>query len=102
MYSYVRHMVARTNSLPVPLRHDGKQHTLTLGPVVVLLFQIACPGGLVSILAYTKHPGGTEEYETVRNILSGLPTIPWTTSEVKLLNRSGAPMLLLAWKDPGS
>jgi hypothetical protein len=60
--------------------------------------QVVCPGGLVSIIAYVKHPGGLEEYATVKTILEGLHPIAWTTSEVKLLNRSTAPILLLAWK----
>lgn len=56
------------------------------------------PGGLCSILCYTGHPGGTEEYEAVRGLVGGLPPAAWLSSEIRLLNRPTAPVLLLVWK----
>ena len=56
------------------------------------------PGGLASILCYTGHPGGQEEYEAVRDAVGALPPSAWVSSEVRLLNRPTAPVLLLLWK----
>lgn len=55
-------------------------------------------GGLCSVLCYTGHPGGQEEYEAVQALAEGLPTRDWISSEVRLLNRRGAPVLVLIWK----
>ena len=60
--------------------------------------EVLMPGGLLSILSYTSHPGGLEEYDAVNSILTQLPPAYWVTSQIKLLNRQTAPILLLAWK----
>jgi hypothetical protein len=62
--------------------------------------QVVCPGGLVSIMAYIGHPGGLEEYEGVKALLQELAPTYWVSSEVKLLNRATAPILLLVWRRP--
>lgn len=71
----------------------------TLAAVEAAL-EVVCPGGLVSIMAYIGHPGGLEEYRQVAELLAGLPPQHWTTSELRLLNRSTAPILLLVWRRP--
>ena len=58
------------------------------------------PGGLLSILCYTGHAGGMEEYEAVQAVVGRLPPSGWVSSEVRLLNRPTAPVLLLVWKRP--
>lgn len=55
-------------------------------------------GGLLSVLSYTGHDGGVEEYQAVQQLISKLPPSEWVTSQVQLLNRPTAPILLLAWK----
>lgn len=54
-------------------------------------------GGLLSILAYLQHEGGTEEYLGVAELLRALPRERWTCSETELLNSPTAPRLLLVW-----
>jgi len=53
---------------------------------------------VVTILAYIGHPGGMQEYETVRGLVEALPTEHWVTSEARLLNRPSAPILLTVWR----
>jgi len=73
----------------------SKETTLA---AVEAAFEVLRPGGLLSMLCYTGHPGGKEEYEAVREAVADLPTAYWLTSEFQLLNRPTAPVLLLAWK----
>lgn len=56
------------------------------------------PAGLLTVMAYTGHPGGKEEYDAVVQLLEGLSSAYWVTSEVRLVNRPTAPILLLAWR----
>ena len=44
--------------------------------------------------------GGMEEYEAVKAAVGALPPSAWVSSEVRLLNRPTAPVLLLVWKRP--
>ena len=69
----------------------------TLAAVEAAL-EVLHPGGLLSILSYTGHDGGMDEYAAVSALLEKLPTAYWVSSQIKLLNRPTAPVLLLAWK----
>lgn len=60
--------------------------------------EVVSAGGVVSILAYTGHPGGLEEYDAVRALICDLPPAYWVVMEHRLLNRPKAPILLLAWR----
>ncbi len=60
--------------------------------------EVVTTGGVVSILAYTGHKGGLEEYDAVRTLISQLPPAYWVVMEHRLLNRPKAPILLLAWR----
>ena len=60
--------------------------------------QVVQPGGLISILSYTGHPGGQEEYEAVQQLLTGLTPNYWVTTELRLLNRVTSPILLMVWR----
>ena len=42
--------------------------------------------------------GGTGEYLAVRQFVTDLPPSLWVSSELRLLNRPTAPVLLLLWK----
>jgi hypothetical protein len=56
------------------------------------------PGGLLTIMAYTGHPGGKEEFDAVEALLQGLSPAYWVSSEVRLVNRPSAPVLLMVWR----
>jgi hypothetical protein len=73
---------------PPPAAHVRRNH------------QVVRPCGLVSIMCYIGHPGGLEEYEAVRDMLAGLSVSYWTSSELRLLNRPSAPVLVLLWRRP--
>jgi hypothetical protein len=61
-------------------------------------FEVLHPGGLLSILAYTGHDNGPEEYAAVASLLEQLPPKYWVSTQIKVMNRPTAPVLLLAWK----
>ncbi|CAK9199528.1 unnamed protein product [Sphagnum troendelagicum] len=44
-------------------------------------------GGLISVVAYTGHPGGLEEYETVKQFGASLPSEAWICSHHEWINR---------------
>ncbi|CAK0783803.1 hypothetical protein CVIRNUC_007003 [Coccomyxa viridis] len=63
---------------------------------------IVRPDGLVSVLAYTGHPGGREEYEAVRALGTRQDPARLTVFEQCIANRPTAPVLLLFLKrSPG-
>lgn len=39
--------------------------------------QVLQPGGLLTVVSYTRHPGGQEEYEAVTALLRELRTAYW-------------------------
>jgi predicted methyltransferase len=61
-------------------------------------FEVLHPGGLLSILAYTGHENGPEEFAAVASLLEQLPPKYWVSTQMKVMNRPTAPVLLLAWK----
>ena len=90
----------------------------TTVPAVAAALQTINQHGLISILAYTGHPGksalcspsvlqlpmlhwirlaalgGQEEYEAVKQQLCNLPAAAWTITEHRYLNRPNAPRLI--------
>jgi Putative rRNA methylase len=62
--------------------------------------QVVCPGGLISIMAYRGHPGGVEEYEAARALVAELSPAHWLVTEHHILNKNGAPVLILVWRRP--
>uniref|UniRef100_A0A7C9CRW3 Uncharacterized protein n=1 Tax=Opuntia streptacantha TaxID=393608 RepID=A0A7C9CRW3_OPUST len=74
--------------------------------------ELLVPGGVISIVAYVGHPGGRlvvlyrfvapcicrEEYETVQAFASELPVECWVCSQIQMLNRPLAPVLLFMFK----
>jgi hypothetical protein len=81
----------RSASRPLPYAARRPQHPLSPP-------QVLQPGGLLTVMAYTGHPGGKEEYDAVMALLAELSPAYFVTSEVKLVNRPTAPILLLAWR----
>ncbi|PNW75213.1 hypothetical protein CHLRE_12g517550v5 [Chlamydomonas reinhardtii] len=72
--------------------------TNTTVEAVEAALEVVMPGGLITILSYTRHSGGLEEYEAVKALTSELSPSYWTASETRLLNRPTAPILLLLWR----
>ncbi|KAK2980182.1 hypothetical protein RJ640_007272 [Escallonia rubra] len=60
--------------------------------------RILAPQGLISIVVYVGHPGGREEFETVRAFASELPVDNWICCNLQLLNRPLAPVLVFLFK----
>jgi len=56
------------------------------------------PGGLLSVMCYTGHAGGSEEAAAVEDFLASLPSRLWTCTRHSLLNRRQAPHLVLAYR----
>ncbi|NLN06493.1 MAG: methyltransferase domain-containing protein [Firmicutes bacterium] len=79
----------------------GGDHSLvTTAKSSVAALQIATdrlkPGGIITLVVYTGHPGGREEYSEVRRFLTGLPQAEYTVLEYRLINQVNNPPLLLA------
>jgi len=79
----------------------GGDHSLvTKAASTVAALQIAAdrlkPGGVITLVVYTGHPGGLEEYSEVRRFLSCLPQTEFTVLEYRLINQVNNPPLLLA------
>lgn len=53
-------------------------------------------GGVITILVYTGHEGGMDEWEKVREFSSALPQQLFTVLEYRLLNQKNNPPFLLA------
>ncbi|MEW5312808.1 MAG: hypothetical protein WDW38_004415 [Sanguina aurantia] len=72
--------------------------TPTTVAAVEAALEVVCLGGLISIMAYVGHPGGVEEYEGVRDLIAGLSPSYWVSTEVRMLNRPTAPVLMMVWR----
>lgn len=81
---------------------SGDKTLITKPDTTVLALEAALevlqPGGLLTVMAYTGHPGGREEYEAVEKLVTSLSPAYWVTSEVRICNRPTAPVLLLAYR----
>ncbi len=51
-----------------------------------------------SNLLANPNPGGQEEVDALRELLSGLSPTYFVTSETRLTNRPTAPVLMMAWR----
>lgn len=65
---------------------------------IEISLEVLHSGGILSVLSYTGHPGGTEEYAAVKKVLESQSAAEYVSSEIKLLNRPSAPILLVVWK----
>ncbi|KAK9826943.1 hypothetical protein WJX74_001210 [Apatococcus lobatus] len=62
--------------------------------------ETTAPGGLISIISYTHHPGGRREFEAVQDFASKLPPEMWLSSETHFRNRQVAPALFNIYRLP--
>ncbi|KAK9812275.1 hypothetical protein WJX73_009643 [Symbiochloris irregularis] len=58
-------------------------------------------GGAVSVLAYSAHAGGMEEFLAVQALAGSLPSKQWVVSCTNIVNRTQAPVLFLFYKLQG-
>ena len=71
----------------------------TLAAVEAAL-EVLAPGGLITILCYTGHPGGRDEFAGVQALVGELSPAYWVCAQTALLNRPTAPVLLTVYKRP--
>jgi predicted methyltransferase len=72
----------------------------TLTAIVVAL-ELLRPGGVLTIVAYTGHPGGSDEAEAVGKLLAGLRPKAFAVREIRGESDSpGSPRLLVVHKAP--
>ena len=69
------------------------QTTLTALEAVLALL---APGGRLAVVGYVGHPGGCAETEAVADLFAGLEPRNWTATRFAMLNRTLAPVLLMA------
>ena len=79
----------------------GGEHAIVTKPEsTVMALQVAVDrlnqGGIITLVIYTGHPGGQEEYNVVRSFAAGLPQQHYSVLEYKLINQVNRPPLLLA------
>lgn len=54
------------------------------------------PGGMITLVLYTGHPGGAEEADAVRAWAKSLDQVHWAVLSYRFVNQCGAPPALLA------
>ncbi len=59
---------------------------------------LLAPGGRLVVVVYPGHPGGTEEGAAVENLFARLDDRCFQVLQLKIINRSDAPFLLVAEK----
>jgi methylase of polypeptide subunit release factors len=79
----------------------GGDHTLTtqsLSTITALTCAIEKlnKDGIITLVIYTGHPGGREEYAAVRDVVAALPQQRFSVLEYQFINQINHPPLLLA------
>lgn len=79
----------------------GGDHNLVTKPETTVAAVAAAAenlagGGIITLVVYTGHPGGGEEYRAVRGFLETLPQDRYTVLEYRFINQVNNPPLLLA------
>ncbi|HHU30433.1 MAG: class I SAM-dependent methyltransferase [Bacillota bacterium] len=79
----------------------GGDHSLVTKPeTTVAALQIACghlqTDGIITIVVYTGHAGGIEEYRAVHSFCTSLPQEEYTVLEYRMINQVNNPPLLIA------
>lgn len=60
--------------------------------------EILVAGGLISAVVYVGHPGGREELEIIQSFATGLAAEEWVCTQIQMLNRPSAPILVFLFK----
>lgn len=79
----------------------GGSHTLITQPATtVRALEIAKErlksGGIITLMVYTGHAGGVDEYQAVRHYCQSLPQQEFTVLEYQFINQRQHPPILLA------
>jgi len=96
-HGHVRAIMFNLGYLP----GGDKSHT-TLNTTTVTALQMALqllsPSGIISILAYTGHPGGYDEYVAVRDFIIHLPDDLYSCLQIPEKTIHNSPVLLVLQK----
>ncbi|XP_007022590.2 PREDICTED: putative rRNA methylase YtqB isoform X1 [Theobroma cacao] len=80
----------------------GDKGIITISKTTLLALEAAkkmlISGGLISLVVYVGHPGGSEELDTVEAFASRLSVDSWICCEFQMLNRPLAPVLVFMFK----
>jgi len=80
----------------------GDKDITTLAPTTLAAIQAATeatmPGGVVNIIAYIRHDGGEDEYNTVLQFVKGLGSRTWNVVIGDVLNRNRSPVLICCYR----
>jgi len=83
----------------------GSDHSFTTQPASTLkavadALELLRPGGVLTVLAYTGHPGGTEEAEAVAKLFGELPEPFEVREERAEVGQTSAPRLFVVGVPP--
>lgn len=82
--------------LPGSPQQSETTHPEQTVPALKASADLLAAGGLITVVCYTGHPGGTEETQTVYEWVSGLDPQEYHTLSYRPINRHNAPPQLLA------
>jgi predicted methyltransferase len=82
----------------------GNENIITLPQTTVTAVKkgtkLLCPGGIITILSYSGHPGGMEEQENTLALIRGLNPRIFSVMEIKFSNgKQNAPLLIVVEKN---
>jgi len=99
---FVGPMEARLVCFNLGYLPGGDKDIMTLAPTTLAALQAATeatmPGGLVNIIAYIRHEGGQDEYDTVLGFVRGLDSRRWNVVMGDVLNRDRSPVLICCYR----
>ncbi|KAK3286415.1 hypothetical protein CYMTET_6031 [Cymbomonas tetramitiformis] len=83
----------------------GGDHSLITQPqtsldAVKASMEVLMPDGLISIVAYTRHEGGQEEYDNICDLAETLSPKVWTVTTQGVMNRRKSPIMIHLHKKP--
>ena len=62
---------------------------------------VLAPGGVLSVVCYTGHPGGEEEADAVAHWCRGLDFASWRAARYELVNKPGHPIIVYCVEKAG-